>query len=68
MDSIDSDVFFAEQLSSEPSPERNNSPNILNSTELSGTHTSEMPTTSPVASPEPDNVTLDDHSNGPTFP
>ena len=57
-----------EQLAKEPSPQRNNSGNILKSTELSGTHVKEMPTISSVASPEPDIVTLDDNSNEPTFP
>ena len=67
MDSMDSDVFFVEQLSNEPSPQRNNSPKIPNSMELSGTHTREMPTISSVASPVPDIVTLDDNSNDPKF-
>ena len=57
-----------EQLAKEPSPQTNNSRNILKSTELSGTHVKEMPTTSSVASPEPDIVTLDDNSNEPTLP
>ena len=57
-----------QQLSIEPSPQRNNSPNILNSTELSGTQKREMPTVSSVTSPEPEIVTLDDYSNDPTFP
>ena len=35
LDSTDSDVFYVEQLSDEPSPRRNNSPDILNSTERS---------------------------------
>ena len=68
MNLIDSDVFFVEQLSNEPNPQRNNSPNIPNSTELSGTHTREMPTISSVASPEPVIVTFADDSNDPTFP
>ena len=67
-DSVDSGVFFVEQLSNEPSPQRNNSPNFLNSRELSGTHTSKMITISSVASPETDIVTRDDNSNDPTFP
>ena len=66
--SEDSDVFFAEQLSNEPSPQRNNSPNILNSTELSGTHTKEMPSISSVASAEADFATLDVDSNERTMP
>ena len=68
MDPVDSDVFFVEQLSNEPSPQRNNSPNILNSMELSGTHAIETPTISSVASAEPYIVTLDDDSNDPTIP
>ena len=68
MDSSDSNVIFLEQISNEPSPQRDNSPIIQNSTELLGTHTTEMPTISSVASPEPDIVTIDDESNGPTFP
>ena len=66
--SVDSDVFFVEQLANEPSPQRNDYPNILNSTELSGTHAREMPTISSIASPEPDIVTLDDDSNEPIMP
>ena len=68
MDSMDSDDFFVEQLSNEPRPQGNNSPNILNSTELSGTYTKQMPTISSIASAEPDIVTLDDESNDPIFP
>ena len=68
INSIDSDVFFVEQLSSEPSPQRNISPNILTLTELSGIHTTELPTVWSVTSLEPDIVTLDDNSNDPTFP
>ena len=37
MASNDSDVFYVEQISNEPSRQRNNSPNILNSTEISQT-------------------------------
>ena len=66
--SIDSDVFSAEQLLSEPRPQRNNSPNILNLMELSGFHRKEMPTISSVASPEPGIVNLDDNCNDPNFP
>ena len=33
LDSTDSDVFYVEQISNEPSPQRNNSPDISNSTE-----------------------------------
>ena len=68
VDSVDSDVFYVEQLLNEPSPQRNNSPKVLNSTELSGIHEIEMPTISSVASTEPDIVTLDDDSIEPTMP
>ena len=66
--SEDSDVFFVEQISKEPSPQRNNSPNILNSTEISHTHTSRMPSVSSIASPEPQILTIHDDSNEPTMP
>ena len=68
IDSMDSDVFFVEQLSNEPSPQRNNSPNILNSTELSQASSTELRTVSSIASPEPQIVTLNDDSNHPTMP
>ena len=53
IDSTVSDVFFVEQISNEPSPQGNNSPNILNSTAISHTHTARMPSVSSIASPEP---------------
>ena len=68
INSIDSGVFFVEQLSSEPSPQRYNSPIFLIPAEQSGIHTREIPTIFSVTSPEPDIVTLDDDSNGQTFP
>ena len=68
MNSRDSDVFFVEQLSNQPSPQRNNSPSTLNSTELLWAHAREMATTSSVASPEPHIVTFDDDSIEPTMP
>ena len=67
MESVDADVFYVEQLSNEPSLQRNNSPKCLNLAELSGTDAREIPTISSVASPEPDIVTLDDDSNEPTM-
>ena len=66
--SDDSDVFYVEQSSSEPSPQRHNSPNILNSTEISEQHTTQMPSISSIASPEPRIFTIDDDSNEPTMP
>ena len=68
IDSADWDAFFLERLSNEPSPQRHNSPNILNSTEVSETCTIEMPTVCSVAPPEPQIVTLNDETNEPTMP
>ena len=66
--STNSDVFYVEQLSPETSPIRNNTPVILNSTQLSEAMDPETITISSVASPEPQIVTLDSDSNEPTFP
>ena len=66
--SDDSDVFYVEQSPSEPSPQRHNTPNILNSTEISEQHTTQMPSISSIASPEPHIFTIDDNSNDPTIP
>ena len=66
--STDSDVFYMEQSSPERSPIRNNTPAILNSTQLSGAMEPESITTSSVASLEPQVVTIDSESNEPTFP
>ena len=49
-------------------PQRHNSPNILNSTEVSEQHTVRMPLVSSIASPEPRIFTIDDDSNEPTIP
>ena len=51
--SSDSDVFSVEQISNESRPQRQNSPNILNSTEVSHTYTARMPSVSSIASNEP---------------
>ena len=66
--SDDSDVFYVEQSSTETSPQRHNTPNILNSTETSEQHTTRMPSISSIASPEPRIFTIDDDSNEPTTP
>ena len=66
--SDDSDVFYVEQSSSEPSPQRHNTPNILNSTEISEHHTAPMPSVSSIASPQPQIFTIHDDSNEPTIP
>ena len=68
IDSVDSDVFFVEQISNEPSPARNKSLNILNLTEISHTHTAGMSSVSSIASPEPQIFTINDDSNDPTRP
>ena len=68
IDSTDSDVFCLEQISNEPSPQRNNSPYILNSTELSEHHATRMPSISTIASPQPYIFTINDDSNEPTIP
>ena len=68
MASSDSNVFNVEQSSNEPSPQRNNSPNILNSTKLSEQRTAGMHSISSIASPEPHIITIDDVSNEPTMP
>ena len=46
MASDDSDVFYVEQSSSELSPQRQNTPNFLNSTKISEQHTARMPSIS----------------------
>ena len=68
IDSTDSDVFFVEQISNEPSPQRNNSPNLFNSTELTEHHAARMPSVSTIASPQPYIFTIHDDSNEPTIP
>ena len=68
LDSTDFDVFYVEQTSNEPSPQRNNSPNILNSTKLSEHHMARMPSVSSIASAEPRIINIDDDSNEPTMP
>ena len=60
--------FYVEQTSTEASPIRNNTPAILNSTEISGAMERAVITISSVASPEPRIVTLDSDSNDPTMP
>ena len=67
MASDDSDVFYVEQSSSELRPQRHNTPNILNSTEISEQHTARVPSISSIASPEPQILTIDGNSNEPTM-
>ena len=66
--STGSDVFYVEQTSTQGSPIRNNTPTLLNSTEISGAMEREVITISSVAPPEPRIVTLDSDSNDPTMP
>ena len=68
LDSTDSDVFYVEQISNEPSPQRNNSPDLLNSTKLSEHHATKMPSISTIASPQPYIFTINDDSTEPTIP
>ena len=68
LDSTDSDVFYVEQISNETSPRRKNSPDILNSTEMSEHHAARMPSISTIASPQRHIVTINDDSNEPTMP
>ena len=66
--STDSDVFYVEHSLPERSPMRNNTPVILNCTQLSGAMDPETITVSPVASPEAQIITIESESNEPTFP
>ena len=66
--STESDVFYVEQSSEEGSFIQNNTPTILNSTELSGAMKRDVITISSVASPGPRIVTPDSDSNDPTIP
>ena len=68
LDSTNSNVFYVEQISNEPSPQRNNSQHILNSTELSEHHATRMPSISTISSPQPHIFTINDDSNEPTIP
>ena len=63
-----SDVFHVESSSEESSPAQNNTPTVLNSTQLSGAMGRETITISSVASPEPQIVTIDSDSNERTIP
>ena len=67
LDSTYSVVFYVEQILNEPSPQRNNSPDILNSTERSEHHATRMPSISTIASPQPYIFTINDDSNEPTI-
>ena len=60
-------LFYVERSSEEGSPIRNNTPAILNSTELSGAMARETITIASIASPEPQIVTIDSDFNKLTF-
>ena len=66
--SSDSDVFYVEQSSNDRSLPGPNPPIVLNSTEMSGNDTREMPSISSITSPEPQIVMIDSDSNDPTMP
>ena len=66
--STDSDVFYVEQISIEPSAQQTNSTDILNSTERSEHHAIRMPSISTNASPQPYIFTINDDFNEPTIP
>ena len=66
--SSDSEVFYVQHLSNEPSPPRNITPQVLISTELSGVHPTEAITISTNTSPRPRNNTLSLDSKDPTTP
>ena len=68
VNSTDSDVFYVEQLSDQPSPRRNNTPDILNSTARTNHQAMRMLSVSTIASPQPHFVTIDDDSNQITIP
>ena len=68
LNSIDSDVFYVEQSSTDQNLPSPITPIVLNSTEISGDDTREMISISSIASPEPQIVTIDDNSNEPTMP
>ena len=64
----ESDIFYVERLLEEGSPARNNTPAVLNSTQLSGAVAQETIKISSVASPEQQIVTVESDSNEPTIP
>ena len=61
-------MSYVEQISNEPSPRRNNLPDIFNSTETSQHQEARMPSISTIASPQPYIFTINDDSNEPTIP
>ena len=70
LDSIytDSHVFYVERSLGEQRPTTNDTPEILNSIQLSGALACLTITISSVASSQPQIVTIESHSNEPTMP
>ena len=66
--SAESDVFYVERSSEEGSPAQNNTPDVLNSPQLSGAMAAETFANSSVASLELQVATIASDSNEPTFP
>ena len=66
--SIDSDVFYVDQSSEDPSLPGTNTPIVFNSTDMSGNDTRQMISILSIASPEPQIATIDSDSNEPTLP
>ena len=66
LNSMDSHKVYVEQSSTELSPQTNNTPEILNTTELSGEPPIEHITFSSVACAEPQLITIHSDSNEPT--
>ena len=67
-ESIDSELFYVEQLSNEASPPRPNTPIDFNSTQISGNNTRELITLSIIALRGPQIVTIDFDWNELTMP
>ena len=68
INSTNSDVFYVEKSSNDPSLPKPNTPIFLNSTEMSGNDTREMISISSIASPGPHFGTIDSDLNEPTMP
>ena len=66
--STESDVFCVERSSEKGSPSRNNTPAVVNSTQLSRAMAREAITTSIVDSVEPQTVAIEMDSDEPTIP
>ena len=68
LESNDSDIFYLEQPSNEPSPPKLNPTIVINLTETSGKNTRELIALKPIASLGPQISTVDFDSNEPTRP